>query len=158
MKNFFAGYMNTLPYSNIVDFIEYEKLSEEEKEKAAEPLYPDIQAIESLLLDRIESLKTKEQIAEGLKQYLNKDYVDKESPLKEIQEGLPQGVTNEEFVKRYPNTLNLSDLLDFFVDKNVTVYADQDSVNNYIQTTIDDLLAITDPLIIYQEILDVITE
>jgi HEPN domain-containing protein len=155
MKNFFINYTNTLPYSNIIDFINYEKL--ENKDNIEPPLYSKIESIQSLLLDRIESLKTQEEIAECLKQYLNKNYIDENSPLKEIQCGLPQDITDEDFFRRYPNTLNLSDLLDY-LSGNVMIFENQESVNNYIQNIINDLLTITDPLTIYQEILATITE
>jgi HEPN domain-containing protein len=155
MKNFFINYTNTLPYSNIIDFINYEKL--ENKNNIEPPLYSKIESIQSLLLDRIESLKTQEEIAECLKQYLNKNHIDENSPLKEIQYGLPQDITDEDFFRRYPNTLNLSDLLDY-LNGNVMVFENQESVNNYIQNIINDLLTITDPLTIYQEILATITE
>lgn len=155
MENFFINYTNTLPYSNIIDFINYEKL--ENKDNIEPPLYSKIESIQSLLLDRIESLKTQEEIAECLKQYLNKNYIDENNSLKEIQYGLPQDITDEEFFRRYPNTLNLSDLLDY-LNGNIIVFENQESVNNYIQNIINNLLIITDPLTIYQEILAAITE
>lgn len=156
-EEFFANYMNTLPYSNIIDFINYEKL--EDKTNIDPPLYSDINSITSLLLDRIESLKTKEEIAECLRQYLDKSYINDNSSLGEIKYGLPQDILDIDFFKRYPNTLNLSDLQDFYADPpNITVFENQEAVNSYIQTVIDNLLTITDPLTIYQEILDAITE
>ena len=160
-EDFFAKYINTLPYSNIVDFINYEKLDDNDKINIDPPLYSDINSIVSLLLDKIESLKTKEEIAECLKQYLNKSYINENSSLGEIKYGLPQDISDIDFFRRYPNTLNLTDLEDFYKDKdnpNITVFENQEAVDDYIQTVIDDLLTITDPLIVYQEILSVITE
>lgn len=155
MENFFIKYVNTLPYSSIIDFINYEKL--ENKDDIKPPLYSTIESIQSLLLDRIESLKTEEEIAECLKQYLNKNYIDENNSLKEIQYGLPQDITDEDFFRRYPNTLNLSDLLDY-LNGNVIIFENQESVNTYIQNVINNLLTVTDPLTIYQEMLAAITE
>ena len=155
-EEFFAKYINTLPYSNIVDFINYEKL--DDKTNIDPPLYSDINSIVSLLLDKIESLKTKEEIAECLKQYLNKSYINENNSLEEIKNGLPQDILDIDFFRRYPNTLNLSDLEDYYKDTNITVFENQEAIDNYIQTVIDDLLTVIDPLIVYQEILNVITE
>jgi HEPN domain-containing protein len=155
MENFFIKYVNTLPYSSIIDFINYEKL--ENKDDIKPPLYSTIESIQSLLLDRIESLKTEEEIAECLKQYLNKNYIDENNSLKEVQYGLPQDITDEDFFRRYPNTLNLSDLLDY-LNGNVIIFENQESVNTYIQNVINNLLTVTDPLTIYQEMLAAITE
>lgn len=157
MKEFFANYMNTLPYSNIVDFINYEKLTDEDKNNMNPPLYSNIQSIESLLLDKIESLKTKEEIAECLKQYLDKNYINEDSFLKELKYKIPQTITDEDFFRRYPNTLNLSDLLNYYLGDR-TIFENSDDINRYIQTVIDDLLIVTDPLIIYQELLNAITD
>ena len=154
MAEFFKQYVNILPYSSIINFIEYEKLPN--KKEIEPPLYSTIEAIESLLLDKIETLKTKEEIAKSLKQYLNKEYIDIDSDLIELQTRLPQDITDENFFKRYPNSLNLSSLLDW-CNGNRTIYETQEEVDSYIQSVIDDLVEITNSEDIYQLIFNSIT-
>jgi len=157
MMNFFIKYPNTLPISNIIDFINYEKLSKEDKEDAVKPLYLDIDAIESLLLDKIESLKTKEEIADCLIQYLDKEYINEESNLEELHVPYPLNLSDKDFFKRYPTLLKLSSLLNF-CDGDITVYKNQEEVDSYIGSVIKNLfIESVDPLSVYQIILDAIT-
>ena len=156
MKEFFQNYINILPFSSISAFLEYEKLPN--KENVEVPMYSTIQAIESLLLDKVETLKTKEEIIDCIKQYLDKTYVNTDSSLTELHTELPQDISDERFFRRYPNLLNLSSLLDYLNNNDRTVYEDADAVKNYLQSVIDELLEITDPEKIYQLIYSLITE
>lgn len=158
MLDFFKQYVNILPYSSIAEFVAYEKLSEEDKNKVTSPLYSSIQAIESLLLDKIESLKTDEEIADCLRQYLNKTYIiEDENVLDELQNELPQNITDEDFFRRYSQILDLSSLLEWY-HGNHTTFETQEDINNYIQSKINDLLEVTNPEDLYQLILKSITE
>ena len=150
MNEFFKQYVNTLPYSSILSFLEYEKLSEKEKEEKKEkPLYNNIESIESLLLDKIETLKSKEQIITELQEYIKQEDAKEETD--------ETAFKNKNFYKQYPNTLDLSSLLNW-CDGDVTIYHVKEQVKNYLKETIDELSQAADPKAYYQVILDTITD